>query len=136
MEDFFSFLFMTIVILLPIVGWWRIFTKAGYQGWEILIPFYNIYIFTKIIKRPSRWILYYIGAAPVMFVFFLSFDTWRLMNAFGQNNWAYELFDKKGWIALLLLSPVIIGQNIAHAYIGFPFIAFNKKAIYNPENLN
>ena len=136
MENSFSFLFMTIVILLPIVGWWRIFTKAGYQGWKILIPFYNIYIFTKIIKRPYYWIYYYIGAAPVMFVVFLSFDTWRLMNAFGQNNWAYELAGSKGSILLLLFSPVIIGQNIAHTYLGFPFIAFNKKAIYNPENLN
>ena len=136
MEDFFSFLFMTIVFLLPVFGWWRIFTKAGYQGWKFLIPFYNVYIFTKIIKRPSHWILYYIGVAPVMLVIFLSFDTWRLMNAFGQNNWAYELAGKNGWIVLLLLSPLIIGQNLAHAYLGFPFIAFNKKATYNPEKLN
>ena len=131
MEYFFSFLFMLLVILLPVFGWWRIFKKAGYKGWKILIPFYNIYIYTKIIKRPPYWIFFYVGVAPTIFV--LIPDTWRLMNAFGQNNWSYEISKKYGWIALLILSPAIIGQNIAHAYFGFPFIAFNKASIYNPQ---
>ena len=122
---------MTIIVLLPVVSWWIIFTKAGYQGWKILIPFYNIYIYTKIIKRPYYWIFIYFGAPPVGLFIFYSFDSWRLMKAFGQNNWAEELFSKNGWIALLLLSPIIIGQNITQKMLGFPFIAFNKKAVYN-----
>ena len=36
------------VYILLIIGWWKIFTKAGEAGWKSLIPFYNIYTIFKI----------------------------------------------------------------------------------------
>ncbi len=35
-------------LVLQIVAWWRIFTKAGEKGWKSLIPFYSTYIQFKI----------------------------------------------------------------------------------------
>ena len=128
-------IFMIAVLLVPYFGWWRIFLKSGHPGWKCLIPIYNIIIFLKIIKRSEYRVFYYILYAPLFlpFLILLIEDSWRLMTVFGQNSWSYELFGNKGWIAVLIFSPVIIGQNVAHIYLGFPFIAFNKHAVYDSE---
>ena len=36
------------IYVLQVIGWWKIFTKAGEAGWKSLIPFYNLYILFKI----------------------------------------------------------------------------------------
>ena len=36
------------IYVLQIIGWWKIFTKAGEAGWKSLIPLYNLYILYKI----------------------------------------------------------------------------------------
>ncbi|MDP4280978.1 MAG: signal peptidase I [Bacteroidota bacterium] len=41
-----------------IAGLWKIFEKAGEKGWIILIPFYNLYIWLKIIKKPLWWYIF------------------------------------------------------------------------------
>ncbi len=38
-----------IFYLLVVIGQWRIFEKAGENGWKSLIPIYNVYILYKII---------------------------------------------------------------------------------------
>ena len=39
---------MLAVAVLTIVGMWKIFTKAGKEGWKCLIPFYNTYLLFEI----------------------------------------------------------------------------------------
>ncbi len=34
---------------------WKAFSKASYDGWKCLIPFYNVYVITKIARR-SPWL--------------------------------------------------------------------------------
>lgn len=36
------------IYVLQIIGWWKIFTKAGEAGWKSLIPLYNLYILYNI----------------------------------------------------------------------------------------
>ena len=36
---------------------WIIFRKAKQPGWAAIIPFYNLYILTRIADRPGWWIL-------------------------------------------------------------------------------
>ena len=49
MKYFTFMIFVSIVILVfSIVVNWKIFTKAGEDGWKSLIPIYNIYILYKI----------------------------------------------------------------------------------------
>ena len=40
-----------------IVGAWKVYTKAGWPGWAIFIPFYNAYVLLKIVGRPGWWLL-------------------------------------------------------------------------------
>lgn len=39
---------LLLVAALMIVAMWRIFVKAGEEGWKAIVPFYNTYILYKI----------------------------------------------------------------------------------------
>ena len=36
------------IIVLYVIGTWKLFKKAGKQGWEALIPFYSTYVLVEI----------------------------------------------------------------------------------------
>ena len=42
---------------LVLVGYWRVFSKAGQPGWAILVPVYNAYILLKVAGKPGWWLL-------------------------------------------------------------------------------
>lgn len=53
-----GFVLLYIAILLVVlIGMWKVFTKAGKPGWAILIPIYNTIVMIEIAKRPIWWIL-------------------------------------------------------------------------------
>ena len=87
-----TYLFFTLgIALIFISAGWRLFSKAGQPGWAILIPFYNLYLYTQIIRRPKWWILlYFLGAIPILGalgVLFLSvIDSIRLAKVFGRST--------------------------------------------------
>ena len=56
----FEFVLMAAISILTIVGMWKIMVKAGYNGWESLIPFYNRYILLKLSGKKKLWIWYLI----------------------------------------------------------------------------
>ena len=39
-------------------GLWGIFTKAGEAGWKVLVPFYNLYIWLQIVRKPLWWYIF------------------------------------------------------------------------------
>lgn len=53
---FVTFLFFAIMVI-TIVGLWKIFEKAGKPGWGALIPIYNIILWLEIVRRPGWWII-------------------------------------------------------------------------------
>jgi len=53
-------IFMLLSFIATIVGLWKLFEKAGEQGWKVLIPFYNLYIWLNIIKKPMWWFVFLI----------------------------------------------------------------------------
>ncbi len=46
-----------VVIGLTIAGLWKMFKKAGEEGWKALIPFYNLYILCKLVGVTPWWLL-------------------------------------------------------------------------------
>jgi hypothetical protein len=44
------------LIVLNVIGGWKVFVKAGQPGWGILVPIYNIYLMCKIAGRPGWWL--------------------------------------------------------------------------------
>ncbi|MGF1495742.1 MAG: DUF5684 domain-containing protein [Elainellaceae cyanobacterium] len=62
------------VIVVVIIGAWKVFEKAGQPGWAILIPFYNAYVILKVAGRPGWWlILAFIPLVNLIF-FVVPFD--------------------------------------------------------------
>ena len=49
------FLFIITLSLAMLAGQWKTFKKAGQPGWAAIIPIYNIYVTTKIARRPGWW---------------------------------------------------------------------------------
>ena len=44
----FAFLFALVIIIINFVGMWKLFEKAGEDGWKAIIPIYNTLIMSKI----------------------------------------------------------------------------------------
>lgn len=53
----FFILFVLGFFFLMGAAMWRVFEKAGRQGWEAIIPIYNLYVLTQIIEKPGYWAL-------------------------------------------------------------------------------
>ena len=51
---------LVLFCLIIWISWFKIFSKAGQAGWKALVPFFNIFVFTKIVQKPIWWIAIYL----------------------------------------------------------------------------
>jgi Family of unknown function (DUF5684) len=78
-----ALLFWLVVAVVLIIGWWKVFEKAGHPGWAVLIPVYNAYVMLKIAGRPGWWLLlYFIPVVNFVIVIVVAID---IAKAFGQS---------------------------------------------------
>lgn len=100
-----------IVIVLLLVSLWKIYQKAGYEGWEAIVPIYNTYILLKIVGKPWWWLLLmlipYVG---------LIWSIWS-MNLLSKSFGKSEGFT----LGLIFLS-----------FIFFPILAFGDAKYLGP----
>ena len=40
------------ILIVPVIGKWKVYKKAGYPGWGIFIPYYNDYVLVRIAGLP------------------------------------------------------------------------------------
>ena len=72
------------VLVVFIIGLWKVFEKAGQPGWAVLIPIYNAYILLKIAGRPGWWLLLFlIPLVNLVISFIVAID---IAKAFGQST--------------------------------------------------
>ena len=56
---------VTIILLTAIfIALYKLFPKAGYTAWYAFIPFYNLYIWLKIIEKPWWWLILLLFPGP------------------------------------------------------------------------
>ena len=109
---FLVFFFAFIVFF--IVCHWKIFTKAGQEGWKSIIPLYNLYIQLQIAKQPTIWLLYFM--IPFVNIYFGIKHVHGLSKAFGKDV---------GFTVGLILLPIVF----------YPILAFgDAKYVYNENN--
>lgn len=108
-------LFLSIpLIIFFVVCQWKLFTKAGVEGWKSLVPIYNLYIQLQITKDPTIWLLYFF--IPIVNIYFVIKHIHHFSLAFGKNT---------GFTIGLILLPIVF----------FPILAFgNAQYIYNTED--
>ena len=56
-----------VILILQIIGMWKVFTKAGEKGWKSIIPIYNAVILFKI-SGLSPWIIFGYLAGFIPFI--------------------------------------------------------------------
>jgi hypothetical protein len=91
---FMVFFFAFIIFFM--ICHWKIFTKAGKEGWKSLIPIYNMVVQLEITKQPTIWILFFF--IPIVNFYFLVKHVHGLSRAFGK--------DVGFTVGLLFLSPI------------------------------
>lgn len=91
------FIFLGVLVILQIIGFWKVFVKAGRPGWAALIPFYNLYTECKVAKRPGWWlILFFIPFVNIVVWFIVAID---IAKNFGKGT---------GFGVLLAIFPMIV----------------------------
>lgn len=95
-----------------IIVQWKIFTKAGREGWKALIPFYNAYVLTEI--AGYNGLLFLIMLIPGGALVWQIMVALKLAPAFGKDT---------GFaIGLILLAPIFQG-----------ILAFGKAQYVGPQ---
>ena len=72
------------LIVLMIVSMWKIFEKAGWEGWESIIPIYSTYVLTKIVNKPGYWTI--LMLIPYVNIVFSIWASNRLAKSFGKSE--------------------------------------------------
>jgi signal peptidase I len=104
-----------VLFTIPTIFLWLAFEKAGRKGWETLIPFYNIYVFLKIIKKPLWW--YLLLLFPFLNVFMYMLMLVELVKCFNK----FKLWEQ-------FLAVVV-------PFIYFPWITLKEKEDFtDPDN--
>jgi hypothetical protein len=109
-------IFYLVIILVFLIGLWKVFVKAGQPGWAVIVPIYNLYILMKIVGKPGWWLILY--CIPIVNIVIAVIVALAMAKAFGKTP-AF------GIVALFLFSIIgylILGFGSAR-YLGPPAAA-------------
>lgn len=123
------FLVASLLSLVIFVSTWKLFTKAGVEGWKSLIPIYNQWVTIQIaFSNTKNWLI-----VALVLNFFSGFATGldftdiglllllaaSILNIYISYNFIRR-FASKGMAVLSLFLPIII----------YPIVAFSSKFQY------
>ena len=72
-----------VLTLVWVLSFWQVFSKAGYEGWKCLVPFYNIYILSKIGSQPT-WV-FILAIFPLTSIIGMLLISITVSRAFGKG---------------------------------------------------
>lgn len=108
---------LALIILLPIsftivaLFAWPVFEKAGVPGWKTVIPFYNLYLWIKIIDKPMWWYIFLI--IPFINVFMIMLMIVELVKCFQK----YALWEQGAAVLIPFVYLPYLGLSPAEKYI-------------------
>lgn len=105
-------LFALVIMVIMIIGMWKIFEKAGREGWKSLIPFYNMYVLTEL-SGQNGWLFLLCLIPGVGALIWSIMVSIKLAPAFGKET-AFA-------VGLILLAPIfymILGFGNAKYVLG------------------
>jgi signal peptidase I len=71
-----------LFIVLPYIGLWKLFEKAGQPGWQGIVPILNIFVMIKLSGKPAWWII--LALLPIINILFLIGITIDFLKSFGK----------------------------------------------------
>ncbi len=75
-------IFLILFIILPYIGLYKLFKKAGQTGWQGVIPIYNAYVMIKLSGKPLWWII--LVLIPIVNILFLMGIMIDFLKSFGK----------------------------------------------------
>ncbi|MCR5832661.1 MAG: DUF5684 domain-containing protein [Candidatus Saccharibacteria bacterium] len=108
-----TMLFSLAVAAFLIACMWIIYKKAGKNGWEAIVPIYNLIVMMEIVELPTWYVALFF--LPIANLFVLYKVARGLAEKFGSDD---------GFWILLFLLPVV----------GYPILAFDKKRVFQDED--
>lgn len=91
-----TFIISMIISVIMIISMWKIFKKAGKNGWEAIVPIYNIIVLLEICEMPVWQIVLYIIPFANIYITFKQYI--ELSKKFGKST---------GFGVLTVFFPVI-----------------------------
>lgn len=101
---------ITIVLLIIIISSWIIYRKSGKEGWETIIPIYNILVLLQITELPIWYLILFFIPIINLYMFFKIYI--ELAHKFGKST-------SFGIVTVLF------------SFICLPILAFGKSNTYN-----
>ena len=81
---------------ITLLGYWRVFEKAGVAGWKALVPVYHTYVLLGMVGRPGWWLA--LTFVPVVNIGVAAVLAMDLAECFGE---------RLGFAFGLVLLPVV-----------------------------
>lgn len=129
------FLVASLLSLVIFVSTWKLFTKAGVEGWKSLIPIYNQWVTIQIaFSNTKNWLIlalvlnFFSGFATGLdfpYVGYLLLLAASIANIYISYNFIRR-FASKGMAVLSIFLPLII----------YPIVAFSSKFQYEKYKEN
>ena len=129
------FLVASLLSLVIVVSTWKLFTKAGVEGWKSLIPIYNQWVTIQIaFSNTKNWLIlalvlnFFSGFATGLdfpYVGYLLLLAASIANIYISYNFIRR-FASKGMAVLSIFLPLII----------YPIVAFSSKFQYEKYKEN
>lgn len=79
------FFLIPILFTIPAIFAYQLFEKAGENGWKLFIPFYNLYVWLKLVDKHNVW-WYVFLAIPFINVFVFMLMIVELVKCFGKHG--------------------------------------------------
>nr|WP_295866526.1 DUF5684 domain-containing protein [uncultured Chitinophaga sp.] len=77
-------IFGLALAVFSIICMWKVYRKAGFEGWESIIPIYSTIILLRIIGKPWWWLLLF--CIPVVNIIFAIMAMDLLSKSFGKGT--------------------------------------------------
>lgn len=75
------FLILLALVIFLIGAMWKIYTKAGEEGWACLIPFYSFYVLCKFCGVKNWWLIF----IPFANIYIAIVAIFALAKSFGKD---------------------------------------------------
>lgn len=107
-------LFVAVIVVVSIIGMWRVFEKAGQSGWKALVPFYNNWVLYEISGKPGYWSLaaFIPFVGPILSLVLAILAMLQLAKNFGKDT-VFAII----WLMLIPIGLLILGFGNAQ-YLG------------------
>ena len=90
------------MLVMVVVGLWKMYEKAGKPGWAAIIPIYNVWVLLEIVGRPGWWLL-------LLFIPVVNFVIWIIIAIDLAKSFGHDILFAIGLMLLPEFFYLILG---------------------------